>query len=68
VAATFEKANIYVFAAPIIRDREVEGFESSRPDHYYQRLTAASIGGRISLWTTCLLSGALRNVQFKKLC
>jgi len=25
VAATFEKANTYVFAAPIIREREVGG-------------------------------------------
>jgi len=32
VAATFEKANTYVFAAPIIRDREVGGSSWPRPE------------------------------------
>ena len=31
MAATFEKANTYVFAAPIIRDREVEGSNPLAP-------------------------------------
>jgi len=31
VAATFEKANTYVFAAPIIRDREVGGSNPLAP-------------------------------------
>ena len=30
MAATFEKANTYVFAAPIIRDREVGGLFNAR--------------------------------------
>jgi hypothetical protein len=31
MAATFEKANTYVFAAPIIRDREVGGSNPLAP-------------------------------------
>jgi len=36
VAATFEKANTYVFAAPIIRDREVGGSNPLAPTNQLQ--------------------------------
>jgi hypothetical protein len=43
VAATFEKANTYVFAAPIIRDREVGGSNPlARPNLLRKRPLALS--------------------------
>jgi hypothetical protein len=45
VAATFEKANTYVFAAPIIRDREVGGSNPLAPTNqlqFTQTITADS--------------------------
>jgi hypothetical protein len=38
VAATFEKANTYVFAAPIIRDREVGGSNPLAPTNNSQSI------------------------------
>ena len=39
VAATFEKANTYVFAAPIIRDREVGGSNPLAPTNTHNPST-----------------------------
>ena len=36
VAATFEKANTYVFAAPIIRGREVGGSNPLAPTNHFK--------------------------------
>jgi hypothetical protein len=46
VAATFEKANTYVFAAPIIRDREVGGSNPLAPTnnlHPHQYLQSRAL-------------------------
>jgi hypothetical protein len=43
MVAKFEKANTYIFAAPIIRDREVGGSKSSRPDQINQPFKIAMI-------------------------
>ena len=58
VAATFEKANTYVFAAPIIRDREVGGSNPLAPTNnlpslnYLQSLTSTNVFRSVAnLWT-----------------
>jgi hypothetical protein len=43
VAATFEKANTYVFAAPIIRDREVGGSNPLAATNHFKHLRAAQL-------------------------
>jgi hypothetical protein len=59
VAATFEKANTYVFAAPIIRDREVGGSNPLAPTTTYLQSTTVFVrrGGqfvdRIPCFAAC---------------
>jgi|SRR4030095_6844986 hypothetical protein len=48
VAATFEKANTYAFAAPIIRDREVGGSNPLAPTININNLRLPNAGGRNS--------------------
>ena len=38
VAATFEKANTYVFAKPLVRDREVGGSNPLAPTNHLKPL------------------------------
>jgi hypothetical protein len=42
VAATYSKAKTYVFALPIIRDREVGGSNPLAPTIYFQDWNAAA--------------------------
>jgi hypothetical protein len=58
VAATFEKANTYVFAAPIIRDREVGGSNPLAPTNNLHRINylrplalTAVFSAVANLWT-----------------
>ena len=50
VAATFEKANTCVFAALIIRDREVGGSNPLAPTNYFKHLRAAHAARSRLLW------------------
>src|SRR5215204_4656599 len=50
VAATFEKANTYVFAAPIIRDREVGGSNPLAPTNQIRHLRAAHAARSRLMW------------------
>jgi len=50
VAATFEKANTYVIAAPIIRDREVGGSNPLAPTNYIKHLRAAQAARPRLMW------------------
>ena len=50
VAATFEKANTYVFAALIIRDREVGGSNPLAPTSQFTHLRAAHAARSRLLW------------------
>ena len=56
VAATFEKANTYVFAAPIIRDREVGGSNPLAPtsnSQFNQQFTVVSVNALFFVWPIC---------------
>ncbi len=57
VAATFEKANTYVFAAPIIRDREVGGSNPLAPTSYLLAInylqSAALKRSLLAVWPIC---------------
>jgi hypothetical protein len=53
VAATFEKANTYVFAAPIIRDREVGGSNPLAPTNYIKHLRLPAKVAVLVLWLDC---------------
>ena len=53
VAATFEKANTYVFAAPIIRDREVGGSNPLAPTNYIKHLRLPAKVAVLVLWQDC---------------
>ena len=59
VAATFEKANTFVFAAPIIRDREVGGSNPLAPTSYRPSIHLISRSFRrvANLWTQTRLLG-----------
>ncbi len=48
VAATLEKANTYVFAEPLVWDREVGGSNPLAPTKIINNFTAANTGGRSS--------------------
>src|SRR5829696_7482524 len=50
VAATFEKANTYVFAALIIRDREVGGSNPLAPTNQFKHLRAADAARSRLMW------------------
>jgi hypothetical protein len=55
VAATFEKANTYVFAAPIIRDCEVGGSNPLAPannlhPHQYLQSRALTVFRCVAIW------------------
>jgi hypothetical protein len=50
VAATFEKANTYVFAAPIIRDREVGGSNPLAPTNQFNHLRLPAKVAVLVLW------------------
>jgi hypothetical protein len=53
VAATFEKANTYVFAAPIIRDREVGGSNPLAPTNQFKHLRLPAKVAVLVLWQDC---------------
>jgi hypothetical protein len=51
VAATLEKANTYVFAAPIIRDREVGGSNPLAPTNSFKHLRLpAKVAVLVFVW------------------
>ena len=50
MAATFEKANTYVFAAPIIRDREVGGSNPLAPTIQFKHLRLPAKVAVLVLW------------------
>ena len=54
VAATFEKANTYVFAAPIIRDREVGGSNPLAPTKIFKHLRLPAKVAVLVLWQYCV--------------
>src|ERR1044072_4902881 len=53
VAATFEKANTYVFAALIIRDREVGGSNPLAPTNHFKHLRLPVKVAVLVLWQDC---------------
>ena len=53
VAATLEKANTYVFAAPIIRDREVGGSNPLAPTNQFKHLRLPAKVAVLVLWQDC---------------
>ena len=53
VAATFEKANTYIFAAPIIRDREVGGSNPLAPTIIFKHLRLPAKVAGFVLWQDC---------------
>ena len=53
VAATFEKANTYVFAAPIIRDREVGGSNPLAPTNNSHLINYIYRRERLTSFSTC---------------
>ena len=53
MAATFEKANTYVFAAPIIRDREVGGSNLLAPTIRINYLRLPTLAAVFHLWQIC---------------
>ena len=67
VAATFEKANTYVFAALIIRDREVGGSNPLAPTNYIKHLRLPSEVAVLVLWQDCGRA-ALLPPQLSSLC
>ena len=50
VAATFEKANTYVFAEPIIRDRDVGGSNPLAPTNQFKHLRLPLAVAVLVLW------------------
>ena len=53
MAATFEKANTYVFAATIIRDREVGGSNPLAPTTTFKHLRLPAKVAVLVLWQDC---------------
>jgi hypothetical protein len=53
VAATFEKANTYVFAETTVRDREVGGSNPLAPTSYIKHLRLPSKVAVLVLWLDC---------------
>jgi hypothetical protein len=53
VAATFEKAKTYVFAKPLVRDREVGGSNPLAPTSQINNLRLPVVAAVFLVWPLC---------------
>ena len=53
MAATFEKANTYVFAAPLVWDREVGGSNPLAPTNIFNNLRPPALAAVLFVWEIC---------------